>query len=124
MPSHWDITELVLQASRTVFNRMGPHFLEAVYVRALEIECRKRGLRGQREVPVAVRYDGVIVGHYRADLLINGVVVLEAKAGERVRGHYTQLLNYLRCSHLSTGLLLNFGVSPRCQRITLDASHK
>jgi GxxExxY protein len=90
-PAHWEITELVLQAFRTVFNKLGPNFLEAVYVRALEIECRKLGLRVRREVPIAVRYDGVIVGHYRADLLVNGVVVVEAKAGQRTGAHYAQL---------------------------------
>jgi len=62
-PIHWEITELVLKAFRAVFNKMGPQFLEAVYARALEIECRKRGLRVRREVPIAVRSDGVIVGH-------------------------------------------------------------
>jgi len=124
LPLHWEVTEVVLQAFRMVYNRMGSRFLEAVYVGALEIQCRKLGLRVAREVPIAVRYDGHIVGHYRADLIIDGVVVVEVKTGEPMAAHFAQLWNYLRCSELEVGLLLHFGQTPRSQRITIDALHK
>src|SRR3954464_9331781 len=100
LPPHRDLTELIIKAFRTVYNRLGCHFLEQVYVGALTIECRKLGLRVRQQAPIPVRYDGIVVGRYRADLLINNVVVVEVKTGSRCAEHYNQLLNYLRCSRM------------------------
>jgi GxxExxY protein len=111
------LTRIVIAAFFAVYNKLGFGFLENVYVGALEHECRKRGLRVEREVPIAVYYDGIIVGTYRADLLIEGRLVVEVKACSTPHGKYArQLLNYLRCTDLELGLLLYFGEKPHVRR--------
>jgi GxxExxY protein len=111
------LTRIVIAAFFAVYNKLGYGFLENVYVGALEHECRKRGLRVEREVPIAVYYDGIIVGTYRADLLIEGRLVVEVKACSNPHGKYArQLLNYLRCTNLELGLLLYFGEKPAMRR--------
>jgi GxxExxY protein len=123
------LTRTVIGRYYTVYNRMGHGFLENPYVGALEHECRKAGLHVEREVPVAVHYDGIIVGSYRVDLLVEGRLILEIKAAVRVTDeHVAQLLNYLRCTDIELGLLLNFGPKPafkRCiYRNSLKASNQ
>jgi GxxExxY protein len=78
-----------------------------MYIGALEHECRKRGLHVGREVPVAGHCDGVMVGTYRVDLLIERRLVLEIKACAPHDDH--ALLNYLRSTEVEPGLLLYFG---------------
>jgi len=112
-----DLTKPVIMAFYAVFNTLGPGFPENVYVGALEHECRKRGLHVGREVPIAVTYDGVIVGTFRVDLLIERRVVLEIKACARHQAHYNQLLSYSRVSNLQLGLLLYFDHKPDVRRV-------
>lgn len=117
---HWDLTERVIGAFRTVYNTLGTGFLEQVYVRALEIECRKRDLIVRREAAVTVWYDGWVVGRYRIDLLVNDAVIVEAKTGLPSSAHYAQVLNYLRCSNISVGMLLYFSAKPDFRRVTFS----
>ena len=89
------LTKPVIDAFYRVFNTLGPGLPENVYVGALEHECRKRGLHVGREVPIPVTYDGVIVGTFRVDLLIERRLVLEVKACAQHQDHYKQILGYL-----------------------------
>jgi GxxExxY protein len=75
------------------------------------IELQKRGLRVERQVPVPIFYDDIRFDEgFRADLIVNGKVILELKSIERVTNvHKKQLLTYLRLSGLKVGYLLNFG---------------
>ena len=110
----------VVGAFYEVYNVLGYGFLEAVYARALERELRARGLRVEREVLVEARYKGEVVGVFRADMLVDGRVVVELKATPAlVPGDRAQLLNYLRGSGLREGLLLHFGPEPRFRRVTV-----
>jgi GxxExxY protein len=112
------LTHKVIGAFFQVYNTLGFGFLEAVYERALEVELRRRGLQVAREVSVNVWYLDEIVGHYRADLLVENVVVVELKAHRvLVPQDRAQLLNCLRASDLEVGLLLNFGVRPSFLRV-------
>lgn len=114
---HEDLTGKILGRCFKVYNRLGDGFIENPYVGALEHELRKAGLRVAREAPIAVEYDGVIVGSYRVDLLLEGVVILEAKAEERLTAqHERQLRNYLKASRLEVGILFNFGPKPEFRR--------
>jgi GxxExxY protein len=99
-----------------VYNKLGHGFLENVYVGALEHELRKRGLHVERQVPVAVYYDGIIVGSYRVDLLVERRLVLEIKASALSSDDLKQLVNYLRATDLELGLLLSFGPQPVVKR--------
>jgi GxxExxY protein len=66
------------------------------------------------EVPLAVRFRGVEVGDYRADMVVEGKVIVESKVAERIiPAHEMQLLNYPRATGITVGLVLNFGPAPR-----------
>jgi GxxExxY protein len=66
----------------------------------------------QQQYPIIVRYDGVVVGDYVADLIVEGVVMLELKACRDLDDiHSAQCLNYLQATTFPVCLLLNFGNS-------------
>jgi GxxExxY protein len=96
---HEDLTYTVIGRSFRVQNKLGFGYVENVYLGALEHELRKAGLVVEREVPIAVWYDGVIVGTYRVDLLVERKVIVETKACPSERGHEAQLLSYLVNRH-------------------------
>jgi GxxExxY protein len=116
---HSDVTEGVIKAFYKVYNALGYGFLEKVYENALVYELEKRGFHAQQQVAIRVQYEGLIIGDYVADIIVNNVVVLELKAVDAIAPiHEAQLLNYLRASGIEVGLLLNFGPKPRiCRRI-------
>jgi GxxExxY protein len=104
------ITEKVIGAAFRVSNVLGCGFLEKVYENALAIELRKQGLRVQQQFPIPVFYEGIQVGDYFADLLVEECVVVELKACERVAEIcHAQCLNYLKGTGLPLCLLMNFG---------------
>jgi GxxExxY protein len=122
---HAELTEKIIAAFYVVYNTLGTGFLEKVYRNALALELAKRGLDAQIEVPIRVYYDGVEVGEYFADLVVQKCVLVELKAVEKVSGeHEAQLLHYLRATDYEVGLLLNFGPEPLVRRKVLDAARK
>ena len=76
------------------------------------MELAKAGLRARQQVPIAVRYDGAVVGEYFADVLVEERLICELKANEVLsKDHEVQLVNYLAATGLDVGLLINFGRS-------------
>ena len=109
-PETDDVTNRIIGAAFEVSNILGAGFLEQVYRRALAKELKLRGLDARQEVPFRVVYKGDDMGTYMADLVVDGLVVVELKAVEALgSSHVGQVLNYLRASGLKVGLLLNFG---------------
>ena len=103
------LTERVIQCAFTVSNTLGCGFLEKVYENALAHELRKAGLQVQQQHGITVYYDGVAVGEYTADLLVEGVLLLELKAVKDLDDiHLAQCLNYLKATNLRLCLLMNF----------------
>ncbi len=105
-----DITHEIIGAAFEVHRQLGYRFLEKVYQRALQVELQQRRISSVLEEKIQVRYKGIIVGDYSADLLVENVVVVELK----VSLHYNpedeaQLLNELKATCKKVGLLLNFG---------------
>jgi GxxExxY protein len=76
----------VLGAFYAAYNKLGYGFLENVYVGAMVVELERRGHRVEREVPIPVEYDGIIIGTYRADLLVDNQLILEVKAEAAATG--------------------------------------
>lgn len=74
------ITEKIIGCSYSVSNSLGCVFLEKVYENALAHELKKVGFRVLQQQPIKVFYDGIIVGEYMADLLIEDCVIVELKA--------------------------------------------
>ncbi len=91
--------------------RLGPGLLESVYEAVLAYELEKLGLSVERQVPISIVYDDIRFEEgFRADLTVNGKVILELKSVERVtNAHKKQLLTYLRLTGMKVGYLLNFG---------------
>jgi GxxExxY protein len=107
---HEKLTETTIGCAMQVHRTLGPGFLESVYQKALAHELRKAGLRVECEKPIQVRYDGVVVGDFAADMLVEGVVMVEIKAVQALApAHEVQLVNYLTATGVEIGLLLNFG---------------
>ncbi len=106
-----DIARIVVDAALHVHRSLGPGLLESVYERILEHELKKRGLTVERQVPVPVIYDGLTFDDgFRADLIVNDLVILELKSIEAVAPvHGKQLLTYLKLTGKKLGLLINFG---------------
>ena len=104
------ITESIIGCAYTVANTLGHGFLEKVYENALAHELGKAGLAVRRQVPIEVRYDGIVVGEYAADLMVESSVLVELKAVRSLDDqHLAQCLNYLKATGLKVCLLFNFG---------------
>jgi GxxExxY protein len=109
------LTERVIGCAFQVSNALGCGFLERVYENALAHEIHKAGLLVQQQVPIKVTYDGVTVGDYTADLVVEGRVMLELKAVSALDEiHTAQCINYLKATGLRLCLLINFG-KPRIE---------
>ena len=105
-----ELTEKVIGCAYTIANSLGCGFLEKVYENALAHELRKAGLSVQQQFPIIIRYDGVVVGEYVADLVIEGCVLFELKAIKDLEDiHSAQCINYLKATSFPICLLFNFG---------------
>ena len=106
------ITEKIIGAAIEVHRELGPGLLESAYEACLCLELIKRGLTFERQKAIPLIYRGVHVGTgYRIDLLVEGAVVVEVKAVERIEPvHIAQTVGYLRFTRSKVGLLLNFNV--------------
>ena len=122
---HSDLTEQIIGAFYIVYSALGYGFLENVYVKALIIELKNRGMSVKNEFPIKVYYAGQQIGEYFADLVVNDLVILEIKAVKAlVDEHEAQLLNYLKATPYEVGLLLNFGPKPETRRRSIDNTRK
>ena len=122
---HAALTDRIIGAFFTVYNRLGYGFTEKVYENALALELRKLGLQVEQQKPIKVYYDGQVVGEYFADIVVNGAVILELKAVRRfLKEHEAQLLNYLKATTVEVGMLLNFGPKSDFRRKVYDNDRK
>ena len=105
-----ELTGRVIGAAMRVHSTLGPGFTEAVYQSALALEMHSEGIPFEREVRLEVRYRDVVVGQYRADLVVAGILILELKAVQAILPeHEIQVVNYLAATGLKQALLQNFG---------------
>jgi len=124
---HKELTERIIQAFYCVYNELGFGFLENVYQNALYFELLNRGFNVEPQKAINVYYQNQLVGKYKADLVVNDLIILELKAVDYlVEEHEFQLINYLKATDKEVGLLLNFGVKPEfCRKIfTNDRKHR
>ncbi len=104
------ITEQLIGASFEVHNVLGHGFLERVYQRAMQVELQLRGIQVELEPMIKVRFKGVTVGDYAADLFVAGKIIVELKTDPVYQAvHEAQLLNELRGTGIKLGYLINFG---------------
>lgn len=122
---HASTTGPLLDAFFQVYRELGYGFLERVYANALAIAARDMGLEIRQQVPIHVHYKSVLVGEYTADMVADGLVLVELKAAKALADeHQAQLLNYLRATPYEVGLLLNFGPKAQYKRMVFSNSRK
>lgn len=110
MTQEYDLAGKVIGCAMKVHRALGPGFLENVYKNALCVELRLAGISFTTEEPIKVRYAGVEVGCYFADIFVAGQLIIELKAVEKLLViHEVQVVNYLTATGIDDGLLLNFG---------------
>ena len=104
--------ETVIGAAIDVHRALGPGLLETAYDQCLAFELQSRGLRFEHQVAVPLVYKGVrIACSYRVDYVVEGQLLVELKAVERLMPiHDVQVLTYLRLLGLHKALLINFNV--------------
>jgi GxxExxY protein len=120
-----ELTEQIIGIFYEVYNELGFGFLEKVYEEAMAVAFKERGINFQRQVPIPVWFHGQIIGSYDADLVVNGVVLLELKACKGLDpSHEAQLIHYLRSTEIEVGLLLNFGPRPQVKRLAFENERK
>jgi len=115
-----ELTERIIGAFFLVSNELGPGFLESVYRRALHVALSEVGVECQEEVPIQVWFHGKSVGIFKADLMVEGVVILELKTADVVMKQFeAQLLHYLRATEIEVGMVLAFGSEARFRRLSM-----
>jgi len=112
-----ELTELIIGCAYRVHKELGAGFLEKVYENALKIELDASGLDVNQQYPISVNYHGQVIGDFYADLIIEGIVIIELKAVQKLaKEHEVQLVNYLAATGIDNGLLINFGSSVEVKR--------
>jgi GxxExxY protein len=106
-----EISKKILDSAFVVHTKLGPGLLESVYEVVLAHELRKAGVAVERQKPMPIKYDDLLFEEgYRADLLVDGKVIVELKSVAALSAvHGKQVLTQLRLSGLKLGLLINFG---------------
>jgi len=122
---HSDLTGKILGAFFQFHKEMGYGFSEKVYQAALAILLEELGFAVEQQKPIKVYFHNKVVGEYVADMVVNGVVLLELKSVDKLTdAHSAQLLNYLKSTEIEVGLLLNFGPQVEFRRKIYDNSRK
>ncbi len=104
-----ELTDQLLKAAVAVHRALGPGFLESIYESALAYELTKRGHAVERQKPINIVYDGIVVGEHRLDLLLDSKVVIELKACKAIEEiHLATARSYLKATGCQLALVLNF----------------
>ena len=122
---HGELTEKLIGIFFNIYNELGHGFLESVYEQAFSIALTEHGIFFQRQISVPVWYHDQQIGDFRADLLVEGKVIIELKAGRGIDPAWEkQLLNYLRATNIEVGLLFNFGPEAQFRRYIFENDRK
>ena len=107
----FQLCDLVRETAYAIHRYHGPGHVEKIYENALVHRLRKQGLKVEQQVAIQVfDEDGALLGDLTADVVVEGILLLELKAVRDVAPeHVAQLLGYLKSSRIEHGVLLNFG---------------
>ena len=104
------LVKTVMACAVNIRKHLGPGYLESVYKNAMLVELEKNGFAYEVEKPINVYYENVLVGEFKADVVVEGSLILELKAVNSLHvAHELQLVNYLTATGIDNGLLINFG---------------
>jgi GxxExxY protein len=120
-----ELTEKLIGVFFDIYNELGHGFLESVYEEAFSVSLAERGIFFQRQMGIPVWFHGHKIGDFRADVLVEGKVIIELKAGRVVETAWQkQLLHYLRATEIEVGLLFNFGQRADFRRLVFANDRK
>ena len=95
--------------AQKIWQTLGPGFSERVYHNAFEVELRLRGIFSETERILPITYEGHNVGNLRADLVIDGQIIVELKSTTKLKDEFeNQARNYMRLTGIPSALLINF----------------
>lgn len=105
-----ELSEKVIGLAIKVHSTLGPGLLESAYEKAFSYELRQGGFEVVSQKLIPIEYEGITIDEgFRADIIVNDLVILELKSVKRIEDiHLKQLLTYLRLSDKKLGLLINF----------------
>lgn len=107
---HAKLTQKIIGSCFDVMNELGVGFFESVYKKALIVLLLEKGLSVREEVPYQIIFHGINIGRYIADVIVEENVIVELKVCKTLLPeHQAQVINYLKVSNISVGLLVNFG---------------
>ena len=106
-----ELASLAIDNGLRIHRELGPGLLESVYEAVLAASLTRKGIRIDRQVPIAIDYEGLAFAEgFRADLLVEDRLIVEVKSVDRLLPvHGKQVLTYLRLTRRPLGVLLNFG---------------
>ena len=111
-----ELIKVIINIAYEVRSHLVAGYLETVYKKALLIELGEAGLEVEDEVELPVLYKGHVIGDFRADIIVEGSVIIELKAvAHLLPAHEIQLVNYLTIAKKDNGLLINFGAAERLE---------
>ena len=110
MEDNKELIDKIVESAKIVRRQLAAGYEEKIYKNAMYIEMKKHGILVETEVPFDVRYDDIVVGQYRADMIADHKVIIKLKAVSALsKYHSVQLVNYLTATGIDEGLLINFG---------------
>jgi GxxExxY protein len=122
---HGDLTHRLIGIFFNLYNEIGHGFLESVYEQAFSVVLAKNNIFFQRQVAIPVWFHSQKIGEFRADLLVDGKVLIELKTRRDIDLAWEkQLLNYVRATEVEVGLLFNFGPTAQFRRYVFENSKK
>ncbi|MBK7708490.1 MAG: GxxExxY protein [Acidobacteria bacterium] len=105
-----ELSYRIVGLAMQVHRELGYGFLEKVYENSLMVLLRQNSIEAEQSVDIKVRFQGVIVGDYESDIIVDRKIILELKSAKSISGaHRAQTLNYLKATGFRLGILLNFG---------------
>ena len=122
---HEEITGKIIGCAMKVHTTLGNGFQEVIYQRALAIEMTNQGLSFQREMEMAIFYEGINIGIRRVDFFAEENIMVELKAVIKLEdAHLAQAMNYCQAYNLPIGLLINFGAKSLEFKRVYNVTHK
>ena len=106
----------IIDLANVVREKLAPGYFEDIYEKALMIELKKAGIKAENQHLITVYYDDEPIGEYKADIFVEGRIIVELKAVSNIApAHEAQLVNYLTATGIDNGILINFGNEERIQ---------
>ena len=107
---HRDLSYKIVGLAIDIRKELGYGYLEKVYENAMMMMLNRNGISAQQQVPLKVMFQGVVIGDYFPDIVVENEIILEIKSQDRIiDANKAQTLNYLKTTGLKLAIILNFG---------------